>query len=69
MSGPLFAGSVDVTDRLVVDPATGVTVGSAGASGGSSTSPTFTVTAMVAVSPLPSSAFTVISYNDFVSWS
>ena len=57
--GPVFAGALQFTDRLVGLPSTGDTVGAPGGPGGSSTSVTLTVTAIVAVPPRPSSAFTV----------
>ena len=57
MSGrPSFGGAVHVTSRLVVPEP--VTVTATGASGGSSTSATFTTTVICAVRPLPSSATT-----------
>ena len=57
MSGPALGGAVQSTDTLIVPVL--ATVGGSGLPGGSSTSVTFTVTSMVAVKPLPSSAFTV----------
>ena len=59
MAGPVFEGSVHITDRLVAPVA--FTSGSAGTPGGSSTSVTLTVTALVAERPMPSSAFTMTS--------
>ena len=58
MSGPVFAGAVQPTSRLVVDPEVGVTVGANGCPGGSVTSVTVIVTVTVAVPLLPSSALT-----------
>ena len=59
MAGPVFVGAVQVTSRLVVDPAVAVTEGAAGRPGGSSTSVTVIVTVTVSVPPLPSSALTM----------
>ena len=59
MSGPVFAGAVQVTIRLLFDPGLADTEGGAGTPGGSSTSVTVIVTAMVSVPSLPSSALTV----------
>ena len=57
---PALAGAVQVTLRLVVEPAVAVTVGASGAAGGSSTSVSVIVTVATAVPPvLPSSAVTV----------
>ena len=56
---PAFDGAVQLTSRLVADPGVADTEGAAGATGGSFTSVIPIVTAMVSVSPLPSSAFTV----------
>ena len=59
MSGPVFDGAVQFTDRLVGLPSTAVTEGAAGRPGGSSTSVMVMVTARVSVPPLSSSAFSV----------
>ena len=55
---PVFVGAVQLTSRLVVLPEVAVTEGSAGASGGSFTFVTFSVTSMVALA-VPSDALTV----------
>ena len=57
MAGPVLAGAVQLTVRLLLDAA--VSLGAPGLPGGSSTSATLTVTATVSVPSLPSSAFTV----------
>ena len=59
MAGPVFSGAVQVTSRLVLDPAVAVTEGANGRPGGSSTSVRVIVTVMVSVPPLPSSALTM----------
>ena len=56
---PVFDGAVHLTSRLVALPEVAFTVGASGAIGGSSRSVTFSVTAMVAEPPLPSSTLTV----------
>ena len=56
---PVFDGAVHLTSRLVALPEVAVTVGASGASGASSPSTTFSVTAIVAEPPLPSSTLTV----------
>ena len=56
---PVFDGAVQLTDRLVVLFATEDTEGAAGRAGGSLTSVTVMVTAIVSVPLLPSSALTV----------
>ena len=56
VGGAVLDDAAHLTSRLVVDPAVGDTVGAAG---GSSTSVTLIVTAMVSVPPLLSSALTV----------
>ena len=68
MAGPVFVGAVQVTSRLVVDPAVADTVGAAGRPGGSSTSVTVIVTVTVSVPPLPSSALTTTVWVDLASW-
>ena len=59
MAGPVFDGTVQLTDRLGVLPATEDTEGAAGRPGGSMTLVSVIVTAMVSLPPLPSSALTV----------
>ena len=56
---PALAGAVQLTSRLVVEPAVAVTVGAFGAIGGSLTSVSVIVTVVTAVPPLLSSAVTV----------
>ena len=51
---PVLAGTIQLTSRLVALPEVAVTVGAFGASGGSSRSSTFRVTAIESVPPLPS---------------
>ena len=68
MAGPVFVGAVQLTSRLVFDPAVADTVGAAGMPGGSSTSVTVIVTVMVSVPPLPSSALTMTVWVDLASW-
>ena len=68
---PAAFGAVQLTDRLSEVPDTGLTEGSAGASGGSSSSATLTVTAWVASTlvsaapsmSLPSCTDTVSEYD------
>ena len=59
MAGPVFVGAVQLTSRLVLDPAVAVTEGAAGRPGGSFTSVTVIVTVTVSVPPLLSSALTM----------
>ena len=56
IGGPVFSGAFQLTDRLLP---LATTIGAAGVAGFSSTSSTFTVTAIVAVPPRSSSALTV----------
>ena len=58
IAGPVLAGSVQPTARLVAESAFGFAVGASGASGGSSTSVTATV-AVTSVLAVPSLARTV----------
>ena len=59
MSGPVVAGSAQVTVKLVEEAAE--TLGAAGSSGGSSSSLRLIVTSMVLLPPWPSSTRTVTS--------
>ena len=59
MAGPAFDGAVQLTSRLVLDPAVAVTEGCAGTSGGSFTSVTVIVTVTVSAAPAPSTALTM----------
>ena len=59
MAGPVFVGAVQVTSRLVVDPAVATPRAPPGCPGGSFTSVTVIVTVTVSVPPLPSSALTM----------
>ena len=59
-------GAVQLTSRLEVDPAVGVTVGAPGASGGS-TSVTIMITVIVALSRAESVAVTSTTWRLFVS--
>ena len=56
IGGPVFAGARQLTDRLLPLPSTN---GASGVPGGSRTSSTFTVTAIVAGAPWSSPALTV----------
>ena len=56
---PVFDGAVQLTSKLVALPVVAATVGASEASGGSFRSVTFSVTAIVAEPPLPSSTLTV----------
>ena len=55
---PALAGAVQLTLRLVVEPAVAVTFGADGAAGGSSASVSAIITVVTAVPPLLSSAVT-----------
>ena len=56
---PVFVGAVQLTSRLLFDPGVADTEGAFGASGGSSWSMTFSVTAIVSEPLLPSSTLTL----------
>ena len=56
---PALAGALQLTSRLVPEPAIDFTVGAVGATGGSATSVKVMVTVVTAVPPLLSSAVTV----------
>ena len=59
MAGPVFVGAVQLTSRLVLDPAVAVTEGAAGRRRGLVHVRTVIVTVTVSVPPLLSSALTM----------
>ena len=56
---PVLDGAVQLTSNSVVESAVALTVGAAGAEGGSASSVTLMVTATVSLPPFPSSTFTL----------
>ena len=68
MSGlPVLSGAVQLTERLVLLPETGETVGGSGANGGSFTSVSSICTKTASVPPLASSTLTWTMSDLFAS--
>ena len=69
MAGPVLAGSLQVTSRLLPEPVVAVTLGADGLDGGSATSWILIINTNKALAPWPSSIFTITEYMHLVGGS